>query len=71
MAIRLGTLDTWTTSTYTNANGACLMVRSTEEEALELGDTKIPEGPKLALTQPMADPHFAEAWSAFVASVKV
>lgn len=62
MAIRLGTLDSWTTSTYTNANGACLMVRSTEEEALELGDTKIPEGPKLAFP--------AEAWSAFVASVK-
>ncbi|WP_328782118.1 DUF397 domain-containing protein [Streptomyces canus] len=63
MAIRLGNLDTWTTSTHTNANGACLMVRSTEEEALELGDTKIPEGPKLAFP--------AEAWSAFVASVKV
>lgn len=63
MAIRLGDLDTWTTSTYTNANGACLMVRSTEEEALELGDTKIPEGPKLAFP--------AEAWSAFVSSVKV
>ncbi|CAM5558734.1 MULTISPECIES: DUF397 domain-containing protein [Streptomyces] len=63
MAIRLGNLDTWTTSTYTNANGACLMVRSTEEEALELGDTKIPEGPKLAFP--------AEAWSVFVASVKV
>ena len=62
MAIRLGTLDTWTTSTYTNANGACLMVRPTEEEALELGDTKIPEGPKLAFP--------AEAWSAFVTSVK-
>ncbi|MFF0015905.1 DUF397 domain-containing protein [Streptomyces sp. NPDC005374] len=63
MAIRLGDLDTWTTSTYTNANGACLMVRSTEEAALELGDTKIPEGPKLAFP--------AEAWSAFVSSVKV
>jgi hypothetical protein len=39
------------------------MVRSTEEEALELGDTKIPDGPKLAFP--------AEAWSAFVTSVKV
>jgi hypothetical protein len=38
------------------------MVRSTVDEALELGDTKIPEGPKLAFP--------ADAWNAFVASVK-
>ncbi|MBJ6645502.1 DUF397 domain-containing protein [Streptomyces griseoincarnatus] len=62
MAIRLGATGTWTTSSYTNNNGACVMVRSTTEEALELGDTKIPEGPKLAFP--------ADAWNAFVASVK-
>ncbi|GKQ36700.1 DUF397 domain-containing protein [Streptomyces sp. A012304] len=62
MAILLGATETWTTSSYTNANGACVMVRSTVEEALELGDTKIPEGPKLAFP--------ADAWTAFVASVK-
>ncbi|CAL9303059.1 MULTISPECIES: DUF397 domain-containing protein [Streptomyces] len=62
MAIRLGATETWTTSSYTNNNGACVMVRSTTEEALELGDTKIPEGPKLAFP--------ADAWNAFVTSVK-
>ncbi|MFC5957794.1 DUF397 domain-containing protein [Streptomyces pratens] len=62
MAIRLGATETWTTSSYTNNNGACVMVRSTTEEALELGDTKIPEGPKLAFP--------TGAWSVFVASVK-
>ncbi|MEU5506569.1 DUF397 domain-containing protein [Streptomyces fungicidicus] len=62
MAIRLGATETWTTSSYTNNNGACLMVRSTTEAALELGDTKVPEGPKVAFR--------ADAWSAFVASVK-
>ncbi|MEV5428499.1 DUF397 domain-containing protein [Streptomyces sp. NPDC052701] len=62
MAIRLGATETWTTSSHTNNNGACVMVRSTTEEALELGDTKIPEGPKLAFP--------ADAWNAFVASVR-
>ncbi|AXI87798.1 DUF397 domain-containing protein [Streptomyces sp. ETH9427] len=62
MAIRLGATETWKTSSYTNNNGACVMVRSTTEEALELGDTKIPEGPKLAFP--------ADAWNTFVASVK-
>lgn len=62
MAIRLGATETWTTSSHTNNNGACVMVRSTTEEALELGDTKIPEGPKLAFP--------TDAWTAFVASVK-
>ncbi|KUN80143.1 MULTISPECIES: DUF397 domain-containing protein [Streptomyces] len=62
MAIRLGATETWTTSSYTNGNGACVMVRSTVLETLELGDTKIPEGPKLAFP--------AGAWNAFVASVK-
>ncbi|MEU5525026.1 DUF397 domain-containing protein [Streptomyces sp. NPDC093250] len=62
MAIRLGATETWTTSSYTNNNGACVMVRSTTGTALELGDTKVPEGPKLAFP--------ADAWSAFVASVK-
>ncbi|MFF7858709.1 DUF397 domain-containing protein [Streptomyces sp. NPDC007904] len=62
MAIRLGATETWKTSSYTNNNGACVMVRSTTGEALELGDTKIPEGPKLAFP--------ADAWSAFVASVR-
>ncbi|MEU9351618.1 DUF397 domain-containing protein [Streptomyces griseoloalbus] len=62
MAIRLGATETWTTSSYTNNNGACVMVRSTTEEALELGDTKVPEGPKLAFP--------VDAWSAFVTSVK-
>jgi hypothetical protein len=62
MAIRLGATETWTTSSYTNNNGACVMVRSTTEASLDVGDTKVPEGPKLTFP--------ADAWSAFTASVR-
>ncbi|WP_432139605.1 MULTISPECIES: DUF397 domain-containing protein [unclassified Streptomyces] len=62
MAIHLGVTEKWVTSSYTNNNGACVMVRSTEEAALDVGDTKIPDGPKLQFP--------ANAWSSFVASVK-
>ncbi|MGW0705768.1 DUF397 domain-containing protein [Streptomyces sp. NPDC002643] len=62
MAILLGVTESWVTSSYTNNNGACVMVRSTTEQALELGDTKIPDGPKVTFP--------ADAWSTFVASVK-
>jgi hypothetical protein len=62
MAIRLGATETWTTSSYTNNNGACVMVRSTTAASLDVGDTKVPEGPKLTFP--------ADAWTAFMASVK-
>jgi hypothetical protein len=63
MAIRLGATETWLTSSYTNNNGACVMVRSTTEASLDVGDTKVgPEGIKVRFP--------ADAWNAFVASVK-
>jgi hypothetical protein len=62
MAIRLGATETWMTSSYTNNNGACVMVRSTAEKALDVGDTKVPDGPKVSFP--------ADAWTAFVAAVK-
>ena len=62
MAIRLGATETWTTSSYTNNNGACVMVRSTHEASLDVGDTKVPAGPKLTFP--------ADAWNVFWSSVK-
>lgn len=62
MAILLGATETWLTSSYTNNGGACVQVRSTAREALDVGDTKVPEGPTLTFP--------ADAWTAFVALVK-
>ncbi|ANS65910.1 hypothetical protein SLINC_3686 [Streptomyces lincolnensis] len=63
MAIRLGATETWKTSSYTNNNGACVMVRSTDRTSLHVGDTKVgPDGIKVRFP--------ADAWNAFVASVK-
>ncbi|MEV0638675.1 DUF397 domain-containing protein [Streptomyces sp. NPDC050619] len=63
MPIRLGATETWLTSSYTNNNGACVMVRSTNEASLDVGDTKVgPDGIKVRFP--------ADAWNAFVASVK-
>ncbi|MFF7313471.1 DUF397 domain-containing protein [Streptomyces sp. NPDC008137] len=62
MAILLGATEKWTTSSYTNGSGACVQVRSTAVEALDVGDTKVPDGPTLTFP--------ADAWSAFVALVR-
>ncbi|MET8980575.1 DUF397 domain-containing protein [Streptomyces sp. NPDC004539] len=62
MAIQLGATERWTTSSYTGANGACLMVRSVDRHALDVGDTKVPTGPAVTF--------FEEAWNTFVESVK-
>jgi len=63
MAIQLGATERWTTSSYSaGPNGACVMVRSTERHALDVGDTKVPTGPAVTF--------FEEAWTTFVESVK-
>ncbi|WP_416971526.1 DUF397 domain-containing protein [Streptomyces sp. 4F14] len=62
MAILLGATPAWTTSTYTNNNGACVRVRSTDVRALDVGDTKVPDGPSVKV--------HAGSWTAFVESVK-
>jgi len=61
MAISLGATEVWMTSSYTNNGGACVQVRSTDEASLDVGDTKVPEGPTLTFP--------ADAWTTFVGSV--
>ncbi|MFD7707755.1 DUF397 domain-containing protein [Streptomyces sp. NPDC059785] len=60
MAIQQGIADTWTKSSYSMGNGACVEVKS-PQLALAVRDSKIPEGPTLAFP--------AESWNAFVAGV--
>lgn len=62
MAILQGATDTWTKSSYSNNNGACVEVKSPIVSALAVRDSKVSEGPTLAFP--------AEAWNAFVTSVK-
>ncbi|MEV0175787.1 DUF397 domain-containing protein [Streptomyces sp. NPDC050803] len=60
MAIRQGATDTWTKSSYSTGNGACVEVRS-PLTALAVRDSKVPEGPTLTFP--------ARSWNTFVAEV--
>ncbi|MEU5363347.1 DUF397 domain-containing protein [Streptomyces sp. NPDC005925] len=62
MAIQQGATHTWTKSSYSNNNGACVEVKSPTTAALAVRDSKVSEGPTLAFPD--------NAWNAFVASVK-
>lgn len=62
MAVLQGTTDTWTKSSYSTGNGACVEVKSPTAAALAVRDSKVSEGPVLVFP--------AAAWNAFVASVK-
>ncbi|MFD5448754.1 DUF397 domain-containing protein [Streptomyces sp. NPDC003470] len=62
MAILQGATDSWTKSSYSGGNGACVEVKSPVVAALAVRDSKVPAGPVLAFP--------ADAWNAFVASVK-
>ncbi len=62
MAILQGATDSWTKSSYSGGNGACVEVKSPVTAALVVRDSKVPEGPVLAFP--------ADAWNVFVASVK-
>ena len=62
MAILQGTQSSWTKSSYSGGNGACVEVRSPLVAALAVRDSKVPAGPVLAFP--------ADAWNAFVTSVK-
>jgi Domain of unknown function (DUF397) len=59
MAIRQGTTDTWTKSSYSTGNGACVEVKSPVTAAMAVRDSKVSSGPALAFP--------AEAWNTFVA----
>ncbi|MFJ7902888.1 DUF397 domain-containing protein [Streptomyces sp. NPDC096198] len=62
MAVLQGATETWTKSSYSTGNGACVEVKSPIAAALAVRDSKVPEGPTLAFP--------AGAWNAFVTSIK-
>ncbi|MEU1276014.1 DUF397 domain-containing protein [Streptomyces sp. NPDC005799] len=62
MAIRQGATTTWTKSSYSTGNGACVEVKSPVIAAMAVRDSKVADGPVLAFP--------ADAWNAFVTSVK-
>ncbi|AZS86676.1 DUF397 domain-containing protein [Streptomyces griseoviridis] len=62
MAIRQGATDTWTKSSYSTGNGACVEIKSPVVAAMAVRDSKVTDGPTLAFP--------ADAWNTFVTSVK-
>ncbi|MET8632330.1 DUF397 domain-containing protein [Streptomyces sp. NPDC004096] len=62
MAVLQGATATWTKSSYSAGNGACVEVKSPTEAALAVRDSKVPDGPVLAFP--------ADAWNAFVEGIK-
>ncbi|MEU6096700.1 DUF397 domain-containing protein [Streptomyces sp. NPDC047079] len=62
MAVLQGATETWTKSSYSTGNGACVEVKSPLAAALAVRDSKVPQGPVLAFP--------AAAWNAFVTSIK-
>ncbi|MER6628177.1 DUF397 domain-containing protein [Streptomyces sp. NPDC000987] len=62
MAIRQGATDTWTKSSYSTGNGACVEIKSPVLAAMAVRDSKIPDGPVLDFP--------ADVWNAFVTSIK-
>ncbi|MFE5664819.1 DUF397 domain-containing protein [Streptomyces niveus] len=47
MAILQGATDTWTKSSYSGGNGACVEVKSPVMRAIAVRDSKAPEGPSI------------------------
>ncbi|MFI2642808.1 DUF397 domain-containing protein [Streptomyces sp. NPDC018610] len=62
MAIRQGATETWTKSSYSTGNGACVEIKSPVVAAMAVRDSKVPEGPVLDFP--------ADAWSSFVDSIR-
>jgi hypothetical protein len=62
MAIRQGATETWTKSSYSTGNGACVEIKSPVVAAMSVRDSKVPQGPVLDFP--------ADAWNSFMASVK-
>ncbi|GAA1185171.1 DUF397 domain-containing protein [Streptomyces hebeiensis] len=58
MAILQGATDTWTKSSYSGGNGACVEVRSPVVQCIAVRDSKAPAGPALAFVP--------SSWNAFV-----
>ncbi|MFI9588447.1 DUF397 domain-containing protein [Streptomyces sp. NPDC052236] len=61
MAIIQGATDTWTKSSYSTGNGACVEVKSPAAQAIAVRDSKVPAGPSITFV--------SESWNAFVYGV--
>lgn len=61
MAIQQGATTTWTKSSYSTGNGACVEVKSPAVHVIDVRDSKVQGGPELAFA--------SGSWSAFVAQV--
>ncbi|MEV5611887.1 DUF397 domain-containing protein [Streptomyces sp. NPDC052225] len=58
MAIHQGSTDSWTKSSYSTGNGACVEVKSPVVQAIAVRDSKVMEGPSIDFTP--------DTWNAFV-----
>ncbi|KAB8164293.1 DUF397 domain-containing protein [Streptomyces sp. 3MP-14] len=63
MAIEHGKTRSWTRSSHSAGQGACVEVRSPARDLLAVRDSKAPAGPRLGFP--------VGAWSAFVAGVRL
>ncbi|MEU1277350.1 DUF397 domain-containing protein [Streptomyces sp. NPDC005805] len=61
MAITQGATETWTKSSYSTGNGACVEVKSPAVQAISVRDSKVVAGPVLTFRP--------DSWNAFVADV--
>jgi hypothetical protein len=61
MAIIQGATDTWTKSSYSTGNGACVEVKSPVVRAIAVRDSKVPACPSINFVP--------ESWTAFVNEV--
>ncbi|MET9432212.1 MULTISPECIES: DUF397 domain-containing protein [unclassified Streptomyces] len=61
MAIIQGATDTWTKSSYSGGNGACVEVKSPVVQEIAVRDSKVPAGPSITFVP--------ESWNAFVREV--
>ncbi|MGW4030695.1 DUF397 domain-containing protein [Streptomyces sp. NPDC004838] len=58
MAIIQGATDTWTKSSYSGGNGACVEVKSPVMESISVRDSKVAAGPSINFVP--------DSWNAFV-----
>lgn len=60
--IKLGAHTSWTKSSYSGGNGACVEIKSTIATAVDVKDSKQTDGPQLRFSP--------DAFAAFVAHVR-
>ncbi|MER5767572.1 DUF397 domain-containing protein [Streptomyces sp. NPDC001985] len=60
MAIIQGATETWTKSSYSGGNGACVEVKSPVAESISVRDSKVPGGPAITFVP--------GSWNTFVAT---